>query len=738
MATLLARLAEAASRRRRLVIGVWLALLVGVSWFSLHQSDRLSGGGWDVPGSSSVRVADELDTFPSFSSPALSILVTGRSRAAVLERLAAARATAARDPALHPKRPHLFDGGRAALLPVTYVGPTGDAIDAATRVRHALVQTTPETQTRLIGQPAIWSNFQEVAKRQLARGEGTGFPLILVILLAAFGTLVAALAPLALGFAAVFLTAAVIYWLSHTFEMSIYVTNMASMIGIGVAVDSSLFVVSRFRRELKGGATREEALRRAFASSGTAVVFSGAAVAVSLAGLFVIDVNAVRSMAVGAIVVVTISVLATVTLLRALLGLVGTGVERARVRLPWRTGESGDPVFWRRWTETVMAHPLRAPALAVPLLLLLAAPLARPDGRRFLVEAYLASDPESAAAHRTLDRIDRALPDATIGGATQFGADVDHAIFGGLPKMLAFILAVSYLVLLVLLRSVLLPLKAIAMNLLSVGAAYGVLVAVFQWGWLDWTGYSSPGHIDTIFVRYWLEEHPDDHVVVYDLLTYAGNRQSLAGLEERIAFVQGDICDAELVARVLADERVDAIVNFAAESHNSLAVLEPARFFHTNVLGTQTLLEAARAVGIGRFHHVSTCEVYGDLPLDSDEAFTEESPYRPRTPYNASKAGADHAVRAYSETYGLPVTITNCSNNYGPYQFPEKVIPLFTTNALDDLELPLYASTANKREWLHVLDHCSAIDLVLRTGAEGETYNVGSGVEKSIEEIADA
>src|SRR5919198_1069867 len=192
------------------------------------------------------------------------------------------------------------------------------------------------------------------------------------------------------------------------------------------------------------------------------------------------------------------------------------------------------------------------------------------------------------------------------------------------------------------------------------------------------------GFIGANFVRYWLEEHPDDHVVVYDLLTYAGNRASLAGLEERIAFVQGDICDGELVARVLADEGVDAIVNFAAESHNSLAVLDPARFFRTNVLGTQTLLDVARAAGVGRFHHVSTCEVYGDLPLDSDEAFTEESPYRPRTPYNASKAGADHAARAYFETYGLPVTITNCANNYGPYQFPEKVIPLFTTNALDD------------------------------------------------------
>src|ERR671934_2002009 len=375
MATLLARLADAASRRRRLVIGAWLATLLGASWFSLHQSDRLSGGGWDVPGSSSVRVADELDTFPSFSSPALSTLVPGRSPAAVRARLAVARATAARDRTLRPERPHLYDGGRAALLPVTYVGPSGDAIDVATRTRHALVQTTPETETRVIGEPAIWSNFQEVAKRQLARGELTGFPLILVILLGAFGTLVAALAPLALGFAAVFLTGAVIYWLSHAFEMSIYVTNMASMLGIGVAVDYSLFVVSRYRGLLAPGVERAAALRDALSSSGTAVVFSGAAVTVSLAGLFVIDVNAVRSMAIGAIVVVTISVLATVTLLPALLALVGPGVEHLRVRLPWRTGESGDPVFWRRWTEAVMAHPVRALALTVPPLILVAAPL---------------------------------------------------------------------------------------------------------------------------------------------------------------------------------------------------------------------------------------------------------------------------------------------------------------------------------------------------------------------------
>src|ERR687892_289832 len=247
----------------------------------------------------------------------------------------------------------------------------------------------------------------------------------------------------------------------------------------------------------------------------------------------------------------------------------------------------------------------------------------------------------------------------------------------------------------------------------------------------------AAGFIGSNFVRYWLDRHSDDHVVAYDLLTYAGNRSSLADLDDRIVFVHGDIADGDLAERVVRDEEIELIVNFAAESHNSLAVIDPGRFFRTNVLGTQTLLDVARTVGVARFHHVSTCEVYGDLPLDSDNAFTEEHPYLPRTPYNASKAGADHAVRSYHETYGLPVTITNCSNNYGPYQFPEKVIPLFVTNALDDLTLPMYASTQNKREWLHVRDHCRAIELVLDSDRIGETFNVGSGVEASIEEIAD-
>ncbi len=247
----------------------------------------------------------------------------------------------------------------------------------------------------------------------------------------------------------------------------------------------------------------------------------------------------------------------------------------------------------------------------------------------------------------------------------------------------------------------------------------------------------AAGFIGSNFVRYWRERHPEDGLVAYDLLTYAGNRANLQDAEGEIAFVQGDIADFDLALHVLTEHSIDVVVNFAAESHNSLAVLDPGVFARTNVLGTQLLLEAARRAGVQRFHHISTCEVYGDLPLDSSEVFTEETPYRPRTPYNASKAAADHYVRAYQETFDLPTTITNCSNNYGPFQFPEKVIPLFVTNALDDLPLPMYKSTQNRREWLHVLDHCHAIELAVLNGRQGETYNVGSGVEASIEEIAD-
>ncbi|MET9682313.1 dTDP-glucose 4,6-dehydratase [Streptomyces coeruleorubidus] len=245
------------------------------------------------------------------------------------------------------------------------------------------------------------------------------------------------------------------------------------------------------------------------------------------------------------------------------------------------------------------------------------------------------------------------------------------------------------------------------------------------------------GFIGSHFVRHWRGTHPEDRVIVVDALTYAGNLANLDNVRDGIVFEHASIDDPVAMERVLRTHRVDAVVNFAAESHNSYALLEPGRFFRTNVLGTQTLLEAARRVGVGRFHHVSTCEVYGDLDLDSTDLFTESSPYRPRTPYNASKAGADHAVRAYHHTFGLPVTISNCANNYGSHQFPEKVIPAFTTAALDGKPLQMYAQTQNRREWIHVLDHCRAIEAVLERGEVGRTYHVGTGVEASVEQIAD-
>lgn len=250
------------------------------------------------------------------------------------------------------------------------------------------------------------------------------------------------------------------------------------------------------------------------------------------------------------------------------------------------------------------------------------------------------------------------------------------------------------------------------------------------------------GFIGSNFIRYWLGEHPDDEIVNLDLLTYAGDPTMLADVEERwsdrYSFVRGDIADAALVLFVLTSRRPDIIVNFAAESHNSRALLDPAVFTRTNVAGTQTLLEAARRAGVPRFHHISTCEVYGDMDLESDVAFTEDSAYRPRTPYNASKASADLVVRAYHTTFALPVTISVSCNNYGPWQHPEKVIPLFLTNALDDRPLPLYEHSENRREWLHVLDHCAALEEILLRGRIGETYNIGTGHEQSVEQLADA
>ena len=242
------------------------------------------------------------------------------------------------------------------------------------------------------------------------------------------------------------------------------------------------------------------------------------------------------------------------------------------------------------------------------------------------------------------------------------------------------------------------------------------------------------GFIGANFVHYWRSRHPDDAVVVLDALTYAGNRSSIAGLDG-VTLVEGDICDTELVGRLLAERGITTIVHFAAESHVDRSITGPDAFVTTNVVGTHSLLKAAKAAwldnGSGlphRFHHVSTDEVYGSLGPD-DPAFSETSLYRPNSPYSASKAGSDHLVRAYHHTYALQTTTSNCSNNYGPYQFPEKLIPLFLLNALHGRSLPIYGDGMNVRDWLHVEDHCNGIERILAHGRPGETYNIGGGQE---------
>ncbi len=240
------------------------------------------------------------------------------------------------------------------------------------------------------------------------------------------------------------------------------------------------------------------------------------------------------------------------------------------------------------------------------------------------------------------------------------------------------------------------------------------------------------GFIGANFIFYWLDAHPGDRVVCLDKLTYAGNLSTLAPVLEKpeFRFVKGDICDRETVDRLFAEEHPDAVVNFAAESHVDRSIEDPEVFLRTNVMGTAALLDACRKFGTPRFHQVSTDEVYGDLPLERPELrFTEASPLRASSPYSASKASADLLTLAYCRTYGLPATVSRCSNNYGPYQFPEKLIPLMIANALRDKPLPVYGTGRNVRDWLYVEDHCKAIDMILRKGKPGEVYNIGGNHE---------
>ena len=236
------------------------------------------------------------------------------------------------------------------------------------------------------------------------------------------------------------------------------------------------------------------------------------------------------------------------------------------------------------------------------------------------------------------------------------------------------------------------------------------------------------GFIGSNFVYHMLKEHPDNKIVCVDCLTYAGNMSTLAEAmkNERFVFYKTNICDRAGIYKIFETEHPDIVVNFAAESHVDRSIETPEIFLQTNILGTQVMMDACRKYGIGRYHQVSTDEVYGDLPLDRpDLFFTENTPIRTSSPYSASKASADLLVQAYHRTFGLPVTISRCSNNYGPYHFPEKLIPLTIANCLNDKPLPVYGEGLNVRDWLYVEDHCRAIDLIIHRGREGEVYNVG-------------
>jgi RND superfamily putative drug exporter len=572
MQTWMLRLDGFLRRRRRVVLGAWIAVLLAAAPFAVRQAEDLSSGGFRVPGSQSTAVTEALARFPGAQRAELAAVLvpapgaTSANLRAAIDRVDHAVGSgidlppAARQRALR----QAADGG-TIVVPLRAHVDEDAAIDLVEDLRKDLsVGDGPQkgVTTHLVGQSALWAALQDLSKQDLAKAESAGFPIVLVILLAVFGSFAAAALPLAVGFFSVFITGSLIFALSQAMEMSIYVTNMASMIGIGVAVDYSLFVLARYREEVRAGRPPQQARATAMATSGLAVLFSGLTVIVSLGGLFLVQNTAIRSMALGAILVVAVSLLASASLLPVLIRLLG---HRAYVDSPpfaflrrmftsrarRRPGSTRPGYvrrgFWQRWTETVTRRPLLSVIGASAVLLALAAPalglktgtgalrqlpgdhearagyaaaakvegpgavapvqvvaprasaseiratlqadpeiarIAPPtvsrDGRSVLLVAQPRSDGESAAAKAMIERLRRTLPPAAhVGGVTAAQEDLTGLITGSMWKIALFLLGLSYLVLLVLLRSVVLPLKAVLMNLLSVGAAYGVLAIVF-------------------------------------------------------------------------------------------------------------------------------------------------------------------------------------------------------------------------------------------------------------------
>ncbi|HEX8647175.1 MAG TPA: MMPL family transporter [Thermoleophilaceae bacterium] len=602
------RLSDFVERRRRLVALAWLVLLIAAMPFAAMQTEHLTSGGFSSPGSGSANVDRAIPSFPGVEREGLAALLA-LDREADRGDVDAAIARV-REEVRASERVELLGGGgepriqragdvRAVMVPLRVGGSRNEVADAVVDLRKELKDgASPNVEIQLIGQEALWAGMQDVTKEDLASAEFTGFPVVLLILLAVFGSLAAAVLPLALGFAAVMLTGAEIWLLSQQTDMSVFVTNTASMIGIGVAVDYSLFVLARYREEIHRGASPEEARRISMRTSGIAVAFSGVTVIVSLAGLFLVNSQTMRSMALGAIVVVAVSILGALTLLPALMRMLGaraysrsrtatlTGlVVRAQRSMGRRRGRS-DPArgsFWERWTRRVMRRPglaalasalvmlaIAYPALSLesgngalaqfpeenetriaaeraaelmgegaggPTLVMarfeegkagdsrneaaverfvkrtrrdeavaaVGAPVVSRDGTAVLVKVTPRPHFESDAAEALLARLRsganplRDVARVDVGGATAFNRDFVDLLSGSLWKILLFVLAFSYVVLLVLLRSVLLPLKAVLMNLLSVAAAYGVLVVVFQWGWMDgFLGFESLGYVQAL------------------------------------------------------------------------------------------------------------------------------------------------------------------------------------------------------------------------------------------------
>jgi uncharacterized membrane protein YdfJ with MMPL/SSD domain len=595
------RLADFLERRRLLVLGLWVAVLLAAVPFASKQTDHLTSGGFAVPGSQSAAVDRNLARFDGAQRETLAVVLARRPGATS----AAVRSEIRRVGAIADDLPHASltpaaadRAGRQAadasitVVPLTVAGRQDQLADLAVDFRDRLGTSARDgVQPYLVGQQALWAGMQDLAKEDLAASERVGFPIVLVILLAVFGSLAAASLPLALGFASVGITGAGIYFLSQATDMSVFVTNVASMIGIGVAVDYSLFVLARYREEVRGGAVPIDARRIALRTSGLAVTFSGITVIVSLAGLFLVDSTTIRSMAMGAIMVVAVSILAAVTLLPVLMRLLGrrayargriaivTTLLVRRVRnIPRRAGSTrpggARPAFWERWTAAVTRRPWVSALGAAAILLVLAIPAlslefgdgalrqfpkdnqtrvgaelagrelgaggatplqvvvrpaqpqalstfvsdvrrdpevarvsppihARAGGDAALIQITPRHDGESPQARALVARL-RDQPHAgfasvQVGGATASVEDFKNLVSGSMWKILVFVLAFSYLVLLLLLRSVLLPLKAVLMNLLSVAAAYGVLVTVFQWGWFDGLlGYDHLGYVNTM------------------------------------------------------------------------------------------------------------------------------------------------------------------------------------------------------------------------------------------------